>query len=516
MTVSVARTIAFDVLLRVESQSAYASEVLHAALAPGVKSADAALATEISLGVLRWRRFLDCLLDRQLKKPVARLDLPVAIALRIGLYQLRFLGKIPARAAVNESVELVKRARKSSAASIVNAVLRRSAEEVESPAEKLMPPNLPTAERLGILHSHPTWLVERWLAHLREPAVVALLEANNCPPRLAFALHDSAHRDEILRGLESAGLRIDPGRLLKDSFSASGGSLARTGAFRSGQISIQDEASQTVPLLLGVRSGDRVLDLCAAPGGKTVVLARAAGPQGLVIAGELHEHRLRAMNAQFARLGLATILPAQGTGHDEEAKSARDGRLFGDRSFGSGSMVGALSGASAAEDGSAVCDLPLRHQTGSHVLLVALDATQPLPFAGRFHRILVDAPCSGTGTLARHPEIRWRLRPEHLAGFHALQTKLLRNALAQLAPGGRVVYSTCSIEPEENESVIAETLVSKSCRLVPASESERLLAPHLAPAMAASALFDVRAFFRTSPAVHATDGFFAAVLEKSH
>src|SRR5579875_1849740 len=458
MSVSVARKIAFDALLRVESESAYASELLHAALTPEVKPADAALATELTLGVLRWRRSLDFLLERQLKKPLAKLDLPVALALRIGLYQLRFLEKIPARAAVNESVELVKRARQSSAAALVNAVLRRAARDAKGPLEKLVPHDLPVAERLGVLLSHPTWLVERWLARFGEPATAALLEANNRAPRMTFALGDPAHRESIVEELES-------------------GSLARTRAFQRGDISIQDEASQAVPRLLGVRPGDRVLDVCSAPGGKTAALARAATPRGLVIAGELHEHRLRSMREHLQRLRIATRQ------FQEEITPGQATEMF---------------------------------RTGSpRVQLVALDASQPLPFSAQFDRILVDAPCSGTGTLARHPEIRWRLRPEQLEEFHFLQVKLLRNALAQLAPGGRLVYSTCSMEPEENESVVAEALRSGEFRLVPAAESARLLAPHLAPGMESSSLFDAGGFFRASPAVHGTDGFFAAVLDNS-
>ncbi|HVB86921.1 MAG TPA: 16S rRNA (cytosine(967)-C(5))-methyltransferase RsmB [Candidatus Dormibacteraeota bacterium] len=479
MSVSVARKIAFDVLLRVESESAYASELLHSALTPDVKPADAALATEIALGVLRWRRLLDFLLDRHLKKPVARLDLPVAIALRVGLYQLRFLEKIPARAAVNESVELVKRARTSSAASLVNAVLRRASVDAKTPAESFPPPNLPVAERLAILHSHPTWMVERWLARFGESGTVALLDANNRPPRLTFAIHGSDRRDGVLRDLEAAGLSVEAGRLLKDAFAASGGSVTRTEAFRAGEISIQDEASQTIPLLLGVRSGDRVLDLCAAPGGKTVALARAAGANGLLVAGELHEHRLRAMRGQLARLRIATA----GSLDDRVEQAA-----------------GASSDA---------------RQRNARVELVALDATKTLPFAVDFDRILVDAPCSGTGTLGRHPEIRWRLGPEQLAEFHALQANLLRIALAKLAPGGRLVYSTCSMEPEENESVLAEIADSSAYRIVPANELTQLLAPQLSPNIDAAVLFDARGYFRTSPAEQASDGFFAAVIEKS-
>jgi len=456
MAVSISRQIAYEVLRRVEAEGAYASDLLHAELGANVKPADAALATELTLGVLRQRRLLDFLLERQLKKPAEKLDLPVALALRMGAYQLRFLKKIPARAAVNESVESVKRARKASAAPLVNAVLRRIAEDAKSPAGKFLPPKVPAAERLAILHSHPTWMVERWLSRLGEPRTIALLEANNRAPRLSCALSDADRRDEIFRALQKAGLRVEPGRLLKNAFAVSGGSPSRTEEFRAGRISIQDEASQAVPLLLGVRTGDRVLDLCAAPGGKTLALVRAAGSKGTVVAADLHAHRLRAMAAQFKRLGL----------------------------------IG--------------------------VRLVELDAEQPLPFRERFDRILLDAPCSGTGTLARHPEIRWRLRPEQLAEFHALQVRMLRNALAHLGTGGRLVYSTCSIESEENEEVVAEVLRgAESVQRVPASEMADALALHLAPGVSASELFDGAGQFHTLPGQQETDGFFAAAFQAS-
>jgi 16S rRNA (cytosine967-C5)-methyltransferase len=461
MAVSVSRKIAFDVLHRVEAEGAYASDVLHAELDVGpaaakLKPEDAALATELTMGVLRWRRLLDFLIERHTKKPVERLDLPVAIALRMGAYQLRFLEKIPARAAVNESVELVKRARKSSAAPLANAVLRRIAADAKSPADKLLLPSVSAAERLAILHSHPTWMVKRWLARFGEPQTIALLEANNRAPRLSLSIHAPEQRDETIRALEKFGLRIEPGRLLKSALAASGGSPARTQAFRAGQISIQDEASQAIPLLLGVRAGERVLDLCAAPGGKTATLARAAGTSGTVVAADLHAHRLRAMAAQLKRLGL------------------------------------------------------------QNVQLVQLDATRALPLREAFDKILVDAPCSGTGTLTRHPEIRWRLRPDQLAQSREQQKRMLANALEKLAPGGRLVYSTCSIEPEENEDVIADFLNSSSTiRVVPAAEAAKTLAPHLAPHVEASEFFAAAdGFFRTAPSAHRTDGFFAALLEK--
>jgi 16S rRNA (cytosine967-C5)-methyltransferase len=455
-------------LRRVEAEGAYASDVLHAELGSRVTPENAALATEITFGVLRWRRLLDFLLDRQLKKPVAQLDLPVALALRMGVYQLRFLERIPPRAAVNESVELVKRARKSSAASLVNAVLRRSSASYgEQPIgatresfDQMIPANMPIADRLGILHSHPTWLVERWLESFGEASTVLLLESNNRAPNLSCAIHEPAHRDEVLAALKKNGLRVEPGQLLNSAFVASGGSPARTESFRHGVISIQDEASQAIPLLLDVESGDAVLDLCAAPGGKTPPLIRAAGRTGLVVAADRHAHRLRAMRGQFQRLRL---------------------------------------------DGAQI---------------VELDAARDLPFGRPFDRILVDAPCSGTGTLARHPEIRWRLRPEQLSEFQQLQVGILASAIKQLASGGRLVYSTCSMEPEENEEVVSEALISVSAsapsiKPVARDEIAESLAPHLARGLDPQTLIDAKGQFRTSPATQHTDGFFAAVLENT-
>jgi 16S rRNA (cytosine967-C5)-methyltransferase len=456
MTVSISRRIAFEVLRRVEAEGAWASDLLHAELGAQVTAADAALATELVMGVLRWRRLLDFLLERQMKKMVGRLDLAVAIALRMGAYQLRYLEKVPARAAVNESVELVKHARKSSAASLVNAVLRKMASEAKSPLEKYLPPGMDSAERLAILHSHPAWMVERWLLRFGEAQTIALLEANNRAPRLSCSVHAIGQRDEIIRNLGKYGLRVEPGVLLKSAFAVSGGSPVGTSVFRAGQISIQDEASQAIPLLLAVREGDRVLDLCAAPGGKTAPLVRSAGKTGTVVAADRHAHRLRATASQFARLGLP--------------------------------------------------DVPL----------VQIDATAPLPFRGGFGRILVDAPCSGTGTLSRHPEIRWRLRPEQLAESSDEQRRMLVNALSHLARGGRLVYSTCSIEPEENEEVIASVLKdSPPLRKVALTDAASTLAPHLAANLTTTELFAADGFFRTFPAARPTDGFFAALLERT-
>lgn len=459
MSVSKARKIAFDVLLRVAKQDAYADEALRSEIGEPVKAEDAALATELVFGVLRSRRLLDFLVDRHLKKPAAVSDPEVRIALQLGIYQMLFLDRIPARAAVNESVELVKRARKSSAAGLVNAVLRKASEQrsrrewAAGAVADLLPPGLGLADRFGIQYSHPAWLVERWLRIFGEERARALLEANNSAPAHAGYLFEPERREDAVSLLEKAGCRIHPGRLLRDAWTFEGGSPGASEAVRRGWVALQDEASQAVAGLLAVDRGMDVLDLCAAPGGKTLRLARAAGPEGRVTAADLHEHRVRAMRERFELCGARNI----------EA--------------------------------------------------IVVDGAQRLPFERQFERILVDVPCSGTGTLARHPEIRWKLRPDDLTDLHGRQVALLRNALAAVAPGGRLVYSTCSLEPEENEAVVSEVLegLGELFRLAdPRSPIENLLQP----SVPIESVLGPDGFFRTFPPQHGTDGFFAAAIER--
>jgi 16S rRNA (cytosine967-C5)-methyltransferase len=458
MPISPARTIAFDVLRRVETQSAYADEVLRAELGGSVRTEDAGLATELTLGVLRWQRLLDFLIGRYLTNAAKTLDSEVRIALRMGVYQLWFLERVPAHAAVHESVELVKRARKRSAAPLVNAVLRKAVKEAAQLAKSrsaiasFLTADLPIAEQMGILYSHPTWLVERWLRNFAEDRARALLEANNRVPAVSCFVVDTHRREEALTSLQQARSAVEPGLLLRDAWTLHGGNPAASDSVRRGWIAIQDEASQTVAHLLAVEDGNTVLDLCAAPGGKTILLAHAAGSQGRVVAADLHEHRVRAMKERFETAGVR------------------------------------------------------------NVETVILDGTKPLPFERRYNRILVDAPCSGTGTLARHPEIRWQLRADDLNDLHARQVQLLKNALANLAPQGKLIYSTCSLEPEENELVVNEALGGRQgefCVVSPGGALQRILREGVTP----ESLIDADGFFRTCTSIHGTDGFFAAAIE---
>ncbi|HWF13304.1 MAG TPA: 16S rRNA (cytosine(967)-C(5))-methyltransferase RsmB [Candidatus Acidoferrales bacterium] len=463
MTISQARTIAFDVLLRVAKQNAYADDVLRGALNESVKTEDAGLATELALGVLRWQMLLDFLIDRYLKRPADVTDAEVRIALRLGFYQLYFLDRVPAHAAVHESVELVKRARKRSAVNLVNAILRKAAKEPRdgvSPPDvisSLLSPKIPLAAQLGIQYSHPTWMIERWIRTYGVERARALLQANNCVPALSGYLLDSARSDDTKRLLQFAGCNIQPGRLLRDAWLLEGGNPSACEAVRKGWIVLQDEASQAVARLVAVDPGQTVLDLCAAPGGKTLLLAHAAGPQGRVIAADLHENRVRAMKERF------------------EQSSVRN------------------------------------------VETIVLNGAETLPnsklFERTFDRILVDVPCSGTGTLARHPEIRWKLRAKDISDLHVRQARLLRNALQHLSPGGRLVYSTCSLEPEENELVVREVLLAVGSDFQIA-DARIPIETSLQESVALESVVDAEGFFRTFPGEHGTDGFFGAAIER--
>jgi 16S rRNA (cytosine967-C5)-methyltransferase len=454
MAISPARLIAFDVLLRVAAEGAYAADALRLRRQGAVRQDDAALATELVFGTLRWQRLLDTLITRHLRKTSSSLELEVWIALRLGVYQLRFLQRVPAHAAVHESVELAKRAGKTAAAGLVNAILRRSSEECRTPAELLLSPEIEGANRLAILNSHPTWLVERWLDRYGPDAADSLLRANNQPAHSALAFGPANHK-RTMASLHADGVAVEKGALLHGAARVMGGNVERTAAFASGAISFQDEASQAIPLLLDAQPGDSALDLCSAPGGKTASLARAVAPSGHVIAADIHMHRLRTMRENLERMVL-----------------------------------------------------------GNH-WLVALNGEQPLPFHGQFDRILVDAPCSGTGTLARNPEIRWGLQQRDLQALASRQRNLLLNALKYLKPGGRLVYSTCSLEPEENEAVVTFALKNvRGLRRVRAGRLRDQLQPFLAPGIDASALIGGDGVFRALPHLHHTDGFFAVAFDR--
>ena len=441
--ISPARSAAFDILLRVEQEDAYASELLHSTRLDSLSQADRNLTTEIVMGVLRSRSRLDSVIAANSSRPLNKLDAEVLLALRIAAYQILFLSRVPARAAINESVELVKRARKTSAAAFVNAVLRvlsAGGPPVDVPDSAGASTASDVAEKLA----HPQWLVERWARNFGISQAEAICEYDLRVPATAIRVEDEA----VLSELKSEGVQLVAGELLTSARVVNAGEITQTPAFREGRVFIQDEASQLIALLVG--RGLRILDCCAAPGSKTAAIA-ARNPDAAIVAAELHPHR-----AEILR----------------------------------------------------------RRVRAANVQVITADATR-LETQSDFDRVLADVPCSGTGTLARHPEIKWRLKPEDLPDLQGRQVDILRSALELLAPGGRAVYSTCSLEPEENDAVVEEVLASnQKYRLVDCrAELEGL---HVVGELALEDFGSLLSgqYLRTLPGVHPGDGFFAAIIER--
>ncbi|MFZ0774319.1 MAG: 16S rRNA (cytosine(967)-C(5))-methyltransferase RsmB [Candidatus Sulfotelmatobacter sp.] len=453
--VSSARAAAFDILLRVERESSYASELLHSRTYSTLTTVDHSLTTELVMGVLRWRSLLDSQISEGSSQPLSRLDLEILTALRLAVYQQRWLNRIPAHAAINESVELVKRARKRSAAPFVNAVLRKIVRGL-SPSLNAAPPAIDgvSAETLAASSAHPLWLVRRWAQAYGPEAARDICRHNQSVPVTAIRLRHPEAEDQLSR----EGIELAPGAFLASARQVRHGDIARTSAFRAGLCVIQDEASQLVAALVG--RGARVLDCCAAPGGKTLAIADR-NLQAAIAAVELHPHRVRLLR----RLVRA---------HDP----------------------------------------PTRTEAGS-ISVVAADA-RDLPFAANFDRVLADVPCSGTGTLSRNPEIKWRLSPDDLVDLQARQVAILRAAMAQVIAGGRLIYSTCSLEREENEAVVESALAEDSTfRLLDCGNELDLLQQKGELIWSGSSALTRGPYLRTLPGVHPCDGFFAAILERT-
>jgi 16S rRNA (cytosine967-C5)-methyltransferase len=393
------------------------------------------------MGVLRWRSQLDEIIASWSKAPPHKLDPEVATALRIGAYQLTHLERVPAHAAVDQTVELVKRARRRFAAPMVNAVMRKIA--ASKPAAPPPPEEEESLDRIAAATAHPLWLVERWLAEYGLQAGRQITRYDQEIPVPALRLADAAAESD----LQKEGIGLAPGALVARARRVASGDVTKTRVFAEGRAYLQDEASQLVALLVG--HGARILDCCAAPGGKTSVIAER-NPSSLVIAAELHPARAR-LTRRLVRAGNACVIAAN---------------------------------------------------------------AEALPLAPGFDRALADVPCSGTGTLARNPEIKWRLKPEDLADLHRRQVAILRSALACLVPGGRLVYSTCSLEREENEEVVAEVMAGcNDLRLLDCrDELERLDAENELVCDDLDSLVRGK-FLRTLPGVHPCDGFFAALIE---
>jgi 16S rRNA (cytosine967-C5)-methyltransferase len=434
-----ARAAAFEILLKVTTTDAHSDDLLRSPEVDALSAQDRALTTTLVLGALRWQLKLDARIRPLLTRPGGKLPPAVETALRLGAYQLLYLDRIPAHAAIGESVELAKRAGERYAAGLVNAVLRKL---------MLAPSASASGESIAEEYAHPAWMVERWIRAYGRDAARALCAFDQEPSRICVRLlHPEAEA-----ALTEAGVELEHGEFLAAARRVVRGDVVRTEAFRRGWARIQDEGSQLVAEFAG--HGRRILDTCAAPGGKTAILAER-NSDAHIVACDISERRLDAMRKLLAPLGERVQFE--------------------------------------------ICDAM---------------ATRPQP---EYDLILCDVPCTGTGTIARNPEIRLRVNEDAIARQHDRQVRILSAALNGVASGGRLLYSTCSLEPEENEAVVAECLAKQSgFRQVSIEEDveraarEGFLHEDGMERLRQDGIHD--GFLRTLPGTMQCDGFFAALL----
>jgi 16S rRNA (cytosine967-C5)-methyltransferase len=411
---------------------------------------DRALASDIATGVQRMRAALDHLIAAFSKRKIDRLDPEIVEILRLSAYQLLYHSRVPASAVVDDAVDLARRAGKGSATGFVNAVLRTISRKR---ASLPLPPRpgdgtdrSAALEYLSITLSHPLWLATRWYDRMGFDTAEAWLRFNNAPAPLTLRANPlRLPRQDLASRLAAEGIVVRPAQFAPDGFIVEEGHPLAGGGVDAGWFVVQDEASQLVARLAGARPGPRVLDACASPGGKTTAMAAAMTDAGLLVACDVRSRRIELLRRTVA------------------ASGAR------------------------------------------RVRIVQADLLTPLPFGRRFECVLVDAPCSGLGTLRRDPDIRWRRRESDLAPLAAAQLEMLGHAAEVVAPGGRLVYATCSSEPEENEAV-AERFLAGAPQFVAVDAGTASDLP--------ATVVDGHGHLRTLPHVHGLEAFFGAVFER--
>jgi 16S rRNA (cytosine967-C5)-methyltransferase len=443
-----ARGLAVDILTRIDLAGLFAEPLLDQALSRGALADlhDRRLLTEIVYGTLRMRGRIDWVVTQFYKGDPVTMDAGVRNILRTALYQLFFTDRIPAFAIVDEAVKISKMLHPA-ASGLVNAILRnviRREREIVWPRFEEGP-----ARHISVVHSHPLWLVERWITLFGPQETLAFCQANNeIPPLIVRVNRLRASRETVMQHLREEGFTVREAEFSPDGLVLTDATMPvrETHSFKRGEIQIQDEASQMASRLLDPQPGEKILDACAGAGVKASHLAEIMNNQGTVTAIDISRQKIKALRENAGRLGIAMIAPL-----------VRD----------------------------------LREEPGES-------------FRGAFDGILLDVPCSGLGTLRRNPEIKWRITAGDLHRQSDLQKRLLGAAAACLRPGGRLVYSTCSVMPEENEVVIADFLSRHG--------DFRCVHP---PAGIPPSMVSNEGFFRTRPDRHGTDGFFGAVLRRA-
>ena len=448
-----ARLAAYEVLRAVSRGASDLSRALAEVRSRLADERDRALAGEIATGTLRWQGAFDHIIATFTKRPVAKLDPEVLDILRLTAFQLVHLDRIPASASVNDAVALTGKVGKRSASGLVNAILRRISRERDHlpvpprPSQPVESPAVTSAlAYLETTLSHPRWLVERWLARYGFAAAERWAIFDNSPAALTLRTNTlRISREALADRLHSAGVATVPTRFAANGLVVKEGNPLSTALATEGVFFVQDEASQLVAEVVGAIPGERILDACASPGGKTTAMAAAMDNRGVIVATDLRGRRVDLLARTIGNLG---------------ATCAR---------------------------------------------VVRADAAAVLPFRAAFDAVLLDAPCSGLGTLRRDPDIRWRRSPDELDELAGRQLEMLQRAAAVLRPGGRIIYATCSSEPEEDEQVVTQFL---------ASHPDFRLAPERVPS-GLTAFITTGGHFRTLPFRDELEAFFAAILVKT-
>jgi 16S rRNA (cytosine967-C5)-methyltransferase len=446
-----ARIAAYDILTTLDAGDADLPTAIAAARATLDDDRDRALAADIATGVMRWRALLDHLIVTFSTRDLDRLDPQVVTILRLSVYQLLHLTRVPASAVVDDAVNLTRRVKKTSAGGFVNAMLRnisRTRDALPLPPRPANPADRQAAlDYFATTLSHPRWLAARWLERIGFDATEAWMRYNNTPASVTLRANRlQLTRDQLAEKLAADEIAVRPTTFARDGLIVESGHPLRGPGLDAGWFAVQDEASQLVAALAGDAPGARVLDACASPGGKTTAIAAAMGDTGLLVASDVRGRRIDLLRRTVAASG------------------------------------------------------------ASNVRILQANLLQPLPFSASFDLVLVDAPCSGLGTLRRDPDIRWRRHEADLPALAAAELTMLQHAADAVAPGGRLIYATCSSEPDENDGVADAFLATTPAF---AAIDARRAAPGL-PA----AVVDERGRLRTHPDLHGLDAFFGVVFER--